>query len=106
MHVQNQDKVKIDALHRSVMDGMRVFISYSSEDKKMVGAIDSALKTLRVEPFLAHKDNIEGGSLWKEAVRNTLCECDILVALITPNVRKSKYAEQEVGAVWAQKNQY
>lgn len=85
------------------MEPIRVFVSYSSKDKKMAGEIDAVLKVLRMEPFLAHGDSIETGKQWKEAVREAIRECDILVALVTPNFRESEYTEQEVGAAWGLK---
>lgn len=85
------------------MEPVSVFISYSSKDKKIAGEIARALMTLRMAPFLAHGDSIEDGRRWKEDVREAICRCDMLVALVTPNFRKSEYTEQEVGAMWVQK---
>ena len=84
------------------MEPIRVFISYSSKDKEMAGEIATILSILRMKPFLAHND-IEAGEQWKEAVREAIHECDMLVALVTPNFRESKYTEQEVGAAWVLK---
>ena len=84
------------------MGPIRVFISYSSKDKEMAGEIAAILSILRMRPFLAH-DDIEAGEQWREAVREAIRECDMLVALVTPNFRESKYTEQEVGAAWGLK---
>ena len=81
------------------MEPIRVFISYSGKDKKMAGEIARVMKSLRMKPFLAH-DDIVAGEQWKEAVRKEICECDMLVALVTPNFHKSEYTEQEAGAAW------
>ena len=84
------------------MEPIRVFISYSSKDKKMAGEIARILSILRMKPFLAH-DDVEAGEQWKEVVREEIRKCDMLVALVTPNFRKSEYTEQEVGAAWGLK---
>ena len=81
------------------MDDIRVFISYSSKDSAMAGSLSTVLNTLRVKTFLAH-DDINVGAQWKDAVRKGICECDMLVALVTPNFRRSEYTDQEVGAAW------
>ena len=81
------------------MEPIRMFISYSNEDKKMAGEIARVLRILRMKPFLAH-DDIGTGERWKEAVREEICRCDMLVALVTPNFHESEYTEQEVGAAW------
>ena len=81
------------------MKPIHVFVSHSHEDVKMAKNLSNALGGLDVVPFLAHND-IVGGELWKEAIRDRLVECDVLVALLTDNFRKSRFTEQEVGAAW------
>ena len=81
------------------MEPIRIFISHSSEDKTMAAKLAKSMRTLRLEPFLAHSD-IETGKRWKEVIRKNILKCDVLVALVTPNFRRSEYTEQEVGAAW------
>ena len=81
------------------MDDIRVFISYSDKDGAMAGNLADVLKTLQAKTFLAHVD-INVGAHWNDAVRKKICECHILVALVTPNFRESEYTDQEVGAAW------
>ncbi len=81
------------------MGSISVFISYSNKDGVMAGKLASVLRTLRVETFLAHED-INVGAQWRDVVRNEICECNILAALVTPNFYKSKYTDQELGAAW------
>lgn len=84
------------------MDGIRVFVSHSSTDRKIAGTLAKALRALRMDPFLAH-DDIEGGEQWRDAIRKEIESCRVLVALVTKDFRISEYAGQEVGAAWVLK---
>ena len=84
------------------MRAIRVFISHSHEDMEMATRLSDTLGQLDVVPFIAHSD-IMGGELWKETIRDEIVECDVLVALLTTNFRKSEFTEQEVGAAWVLK---
>ena len=77
------------------MRAIRVFISHSHEDMEMATRLSDTLGQLDVVPFIAHSD-IMGGELWKETIRDEIVECDVLVALLTTNFRKSEFTEQEV----------
>ena len=52
-----------------------------------------------MEPFLAH-DGIAGGEPWREALRDEIDKCNMLVALVTKNFHASEFTGQEVGAAW------
>ena len=84
------------------MKPIRVFVSHSHEDVNMAKKLANALGELDVVPFLAHSD-IVGGELWMWTIRDKIIECDVLVALLTNNFRKSEFTEQEVGAAWGLK---
>ena len=79
-----------------------MFISHSHEDMEIATRLSDTLGQLDVVPFIAHSD-IMGGELWKETIRDEIVECDVLVALLTTNFRKSEFTEQEVGAAWVLK---
>lgn len=84
------------------MEPIRVFVSHSSKDKEIAARMAEAMRQMHMKPFLAHS-HIEGGELWRETLRDEVEGCDMLVALVTPNFRKSEYTEQEVGAAWVLK---
>ena len=84
------------------MERKRVFISHSSNDKEMASEMADYIERVGMKAFLAHID-IEGGAKWKESLHKEITECDMLVALVTPNFYKSEYTCQEVGAAWALK---
>ena len=81
------------------MERKRVFISHSSNDKKIVSEMADYIERVGMKVFLAHID-IEGGVKWKESLHKEITECDLLVALVTPNFYTSEYTCQEVGAAW------
>ena len=82
------------------MERKRVFISHSSNDKEMTSEMANYIERVDMKAFLAHID-IEGGAKWKDSLRKEITECDMLVALVTPNFYRSEYTCQEVGAAWA-----
>lgn len=84
------------------MKPIRVFVSHSSDDIEMAMDMKEAMMYLRIKPFLAHSD-IEVGESWRDAIRNEITKCDILVPLVTPKFRESEYTEQEIGAAWVLK---
>ena len=77
----------------------KIFISYSSKDKRIAGDLAKAAKTLNMRPFLAH-DDICPGEKWDEVIRKKMSACDVVMVLITPNFSKAIYAIQETGAAW------
>ena len=76
-----------------------VFVSHSNKDNTMANEIESSINKLYLELFLAHRD-IEGGEEWREVIRGKIRDCNVFVALVTPDFHESEYTEQEVGAAW------
>jgi hypothetical protein len=75
---------------------VRVFVSYSTEDKEFAGSLKRSLERLGLEVFLAHED-INPSADWPEAILQNLKSTDIFIPLITENFRKSEYTDQESG---------
>jgi hypothetical protein len=72
------------------------FLSYNSKDRELAGSIKERLEFFGVSVFLAHSD-IEGGDRWERAIIDKIRSCDVVLALLTPNFRKSKWTDHETG---------
>lgn len=74
----------------------RVFVSHSTEDKKLAGQIGEYLEILGFDCFVAH-DSITGGSHWPTEINKQLVEMNLFVAVLTENFSGSTYCHQECG---------
>ena len=79
---------------------LRVFLSYSSIDKKLAGEIKQNLESFNFEVFLAHED-IEPAIEWQEEIIRNLRTCDIFIPIVSKNFKESKWTDQESGFVLA-----
>lgn len=75
---------------------LRLFLSYSAEDKIIAGQIKTILEKFDVRVFLAHED-IQPTQEWEEEIIHNLNNCDVFLTLLTDNFLKSDWTCQEVG---------
>ena len=75
---------------------LRIFISYSSKQGKLVGELKYFLEQKGFEVFIAH-DDIEGGVKWKGEIIRNLKRCDIFVPIISTDFKNSDWTDQETG---------
>ena len=75
---------------------MKVFLSYSVEDKKIAGQIKQFLERFAMEAFLAHED-IEPSSNWEAVIIKQLKACNVFIPILTENFRSSQWTGQETG---------
>jgi hypothetical protein len=75
---------------------MRVFLSYSAEDKVIAGRIKFLLERFGMEVFLAHED-IEPSSDWEDVIVEELKNCSVFIPILTENFSLSKWTDQETG---------
>jgi len=68
---------------------IRVFLSYSTEDKGLAGFIKDSLEWYGLEVFIAHED-IEPSDEWQEAIIQNLESTDVFVPIITESFSLSK----------------
>jgi hypothetical protein len=54
------------------------------------------LEYFGISVFLAHSD-IEGGDRWERAIIDKIRSCDVVLALLTPKFRRSKWTDHETG---------
>lgn len=75
---------------------VRVFLSYSTEDKWLAGRIKYHLEDYGIEVFLAHED-IAPSEEWQDAIIRNLKVCDLFMPLLTDNFKGSEWTDQESG---------
>lgn len=73
-----------------------VFFSYSHKDRVLAGEIATLVNEKGIDVFLAHED-IEVSEEWREEIFKHLESDSVLLALLTPNYKKSVWANQEAG---------
>lgn len=76
---------------------MKIFISYSTNDKKVAGQLKKYFEHYRdIECFIAH-DDIKPGTEWEGDILNNLSDADYFLPLQTESLVKSYWCQQEAG---------
>lgn len=75
---------------------IKVFISYSMNDKLVGAKIKEILASFGIECFMAH-DDIGVSEEWKIRIINELNEADIFIPILSDNFKKSDWCSQEAG---------
>lgn len=75
---------------------LKVFISHLSANRKQAGDLQGELAPYGMSCFVAHKD-IHPTMEWQTEIETALATCDLLVALIYPDFKKSDWCDQEIG---------
>jgi hypothetical protein len=79
------------------MTQLRVFLSYSSEDKFIAGKYKESLeKYYGFKVFVAHDDNIPSLE-WGPEIKDNISKADIFIVLVSINSKKSEFVNQEIG---------
>lgn len=73
-----------------------IFLSHSVEDYSIVSKIEEELKDKEIEVYIAEKD-IQPGTSLAEKVRSNIEKCNLFIALITKNGRRSEWIQTEIG---------
>ena len=89
----------------------KLFISYSSKNKKM---LDSFLEFLQLGMGVERRDifcttyagDLMSGEAFMEAIRLELYDCEAVISLVTEEYLKSKFCMAEMGAAWAMSKCY
>jgi hypothetical protein len=74
-----------------------IFISYSSEDKRLAARVKELLEENSMHGFLAHEDIVS--DRWLPIIEENLGRCSCLIAVVTENFDKRWWTNQEVGYV-------
>lgn len=80
----------------SAKKSIKLFISYSTEDKLIAAKIKGILMSFGIKCFMAH-DDIEISEEWKLRILNELNEADIFIPLLSDNFKSSDWCSQESG---------
>ena len=75
---------------------VRAFISHVSTHKELAHDLKRQLSSLGVASFVAH-DDIEPMKEWELEIEKALFSMDVLLALMSPDFRNSKWTDQEIG---------
>jgi len=76
-----------------------VFLSYSTKDKKLASQLRDALKARKVSCFMAGKD-IRVAAPWEPRIKRAIIGSRLVLLLITPNSKASRWVLAEAGAAW------
>ncbi len=76
--------------------GLRIFISHSSEQKADASRIGDFLEEQGMSVFVAHED-IHPTWEWQREIEKALCTMDGFVALLTEDFKSSGWCSQELG---------
>jgi len=79
---------------------LRIFLSYSADDKILAGKIKSILGRFNINVFLAHED-IQPLQEWEEELIHNLNNCDIFIPILTKNFLNSDWTSQEIGIAYS-----
>jgi len=83
------------------MDQLKVFISYSSEDRTLGRLFKICFDNYAgFSVFLAHED-ISPATEWELKIIKELKDSDVVIPLITKNYRNSEFTDQELGMALA-----
>lgn len=83
-------------------DVIKVFLSYSTKDKKQAGSFKHTLEKYGLDVFLAHED-IRPSEQWQNEIVTRLRECHIFIPLFSSNFPGSKWTDQETGIAFGLK---
>ena len=75
---------------------LKVFISYSTNDKILAGELKSTLEYFGFDVFLAHHD-LHPTVEWQKKILEELSKCKLFLPLLTKNYHGSDWADQEAG---------
>jgi hypothetical protein len=79
---------------------LRIFLSYSTINKRAVGKLKNELEKYPFECFLAHED-IVPSQTWEKTIVRQLRNCDVFVPILTKEFCDSDWTDQECGIAFA-----
>jgi hypothetical protein len=72
------------------------FLSHSSKDRRLAGALKDGLAEFGVDVFVAHAD-LQPSEDWQKEILRQLRHSDVFVCLLTDNFPLSLWTDQETG---------
>lgn len=86
----------VEKILRPLKNRLKVFISYSMNDKDVATKIKEMLAEFGIESFMAH-DDIFVSQEWKERILKELNEADVFIPILSHHFRLSDWCSQESG---------
>ncbi len=80
---------------------MKVFLSYSHQDRVLAKQIKSIFEEYGARVFLAH-DDLEPSVEWADRMFAEIIECHVLLPILTAHFDASDWTDQEVGIAYGQ----
>ncbi len=80
----------------------KLFISHTSANAEFVGRIRTLYARWRIDAFVAHT-TIEPTREWEQVIEAALNSCDALAALVTEDLIRSSWCDQEIGFCYARR---
>ena len=74
----------------------KVFLSYASEDRRIVDEVAKNLASENLQVFSDRRD-IAAGERWLSQIEKALADSDTIVTFISPAYLKSEWAQYELG---------
>jgi hypothetical protein len=102
--LQEQNLEEGKEIIQQISEIIKVFLSYSTNDKELAGKIKSCLESYGLEVFLAHED-INPCEEWQIRILKELSKCDIFIPIVTKSFKTSEWTDQECGIALA-KNKF
>src|SRR4051812_49699974 len=75
---------------------MLAFLSYATADRDVAHRLAASLKSLQVEPFLAH-DDIDVSAEWRDALLDALGKSHLFIPILSVRYFESIWCTQESG---------
>jgi len=90
------DSNKKRSLVERLSKKLKVFISYSNEDKQVASKIKAILADFDIESFMAHED-IFISEEWRNRILEELNQTDVFIPILSDNFKNSDWCSQESG---------
>ena len=75
---------------------MRILISYSRSDKKILQGLVPLIRDLYKDDSLWFDENIPGGDDWWNKIVSEIRNCTIFIFLVSDNALESQYCQKEL----------
>jgi hypothetical protein len=83
-------------IQQNLRNSLKIFLSYSTNDRYLAGKIKNYLQYYGFEVFLAHED-INPSEEWQDIIKQNLEVTDILIPILTKYFEHSDWTDQESG---------
>lgn len=95
------EKIVVSDMEKKIdANSIKIFLSYSTKNRKTASDLKDHLEKYGLDVFLAHQ-TIKVSQQWEDRIRQELHDCQVFIALITTSFIASKWTDQEAGFAMA-----